>query len=346
MPVRQFAGERYFTVVRDAPGRGWWLLSRRARALFLRWSSDGLEFSNRKLVLEGDAACNAAALQVQGIALVALRAIAARNPLVVTNGTAFRGDGTHVLVVGGKSGDGSFAPHRRDGVRGAVAFDLDPGGGALREALTKPLFQGNGNGCVEGRGAAPGKHDFRGWCEFDGRFSLVYWRDASVLYTRANVWWGTRSVQMTRSSDLETWDPWRLIDIDGSSPDADRNIYFFGVSANPADADSLIAVLPINHPRAGLSARRHAVVAARAAPRDKTNRPADRGPPSDRHFPRRRRRARVRPDQRPGHRHAGRLSAPSVCYSFRSLQGDIDSGAAGLAYAASSLSQAEFCPPG
>ena len=27
VPVRQFAGERYFTVVRDAPGRGWWLLS-------------------------------------------------------------------------------------------------------------------------------------------------------------------------------------------------------------------------------------------------------------------------------------------------------------------------------
>ena len=254
VPVRQFAGERYFTVVRDAPGRGWWLLSRRARALFLRWSSDGLEFSNRKLVLEGDAACNAAALQVQGIALVALRAIAARNPLVATNGTAFRGDWTHVLVVGGKSGDGSFAPHRRDGVRGAVAFDLDPSGGVLRETFTKPLFQGNGNGCVEGRGAALGKHDFRGWCEFDGRFSLVYWRDAFVLYARANVRWGTRSVQMTRSSDLETWDPWRLIDIDGSSPDADRNIYFFGVSANPVDADSLVAVLPVNHPRAGLSA--------------------------------------------------------------------------------------------
>ena len=154
VPVRQFAGERYFTVVRDAPGRGWWLLSRRARALFLRWSSDGLEFSNRKLVLEGDAACNAAALQVQGIALVALRAIAARNPLVATNGTAFRGDWTHVLVVGGKSGDGSFAPHRRDGVRGAVAFDLDPSGGVLRETFTKPLFQGNGNGCVEGRGGS------------------------------------------------------------------------------------------------------------------------------------------------------------------------------------------------
>ena len=78
------------------------------------------------------------------------------------------------------------------------------------------MLQGDHAGCVEGR---PGFHKS---CEFDGRFSLIHFRNRFILFARANmpvVQAGVeglppsyaRAIQMTHSSDLNSWSPFQLI---------------------------------------------------------------------------------------------------------------------------------------
>jgi len=234
--VEGMTADRYFTVLRA--GGAWWLLTRINRALYLRSSADGRAFARRFQILDDDASVNAGALILGTDALAAVCA---------TDGANFGGV-TGILVIGGKSGDGTKLEHRKDGVRGIRGYSLDLAGHHLTEAFGgAAILQGNSPGCVEGRGFLQGKHNFKGWCEFDGRFSVVFWRGTFWLYGRANIAWGARSVQVTRSPDLKAWDAWRLVTIEGSPTDTGRNIYFFAVAPNPAEADTLVALFPISH---------------------------------------------------------------------------------------------------
>lgn len=107
-------------------------------------------------------------------------------------------------------------------------------------------------GCIDRR------PDYTGWprqtaCEFDGRLSLVQHRGGFQLFARANLRFGQvaggRYVQMTRSPTLEphSWSAWEPIRILGVTPSL-LDIYFFAVSSNPVDEQSLIALFPVSAP--------------------------------------------------------------------------------------------------
>lgn len=116
----------------------------------------------------------------------------------------------------------------------------------------RKAFNGTHQGCVEVRTTHGG-----GLCEFDGRLSLVHFNGAFLLYARANAGFmnpkgmNGRFVQVMRSSDLELWSPFELVQMPGWHVRTERtdnaNIYFFAVQVNPVDADSLLAVYPLAH---------------------------------------------------------------------------------------------------
>lgn len=113
----------------------------------------------------------------------------------------------------------------------------------------RQILTGTQPGCMEHAfGAAP---EGERWpCEFDGRFSLVRFRGEWLLYARANTARGTRFVQLTRSSDLEKWGPFGLIDLEGwaYSPSAEPiNVYFWAVSHLPTVSRALFALAPVVH---------------------------------------------------------------------------------------------------
>ena len=120
----------------------------------------------------------------------------------------------------------------------------------------RKAFSGTHQGCVEVRTT----HRTRAnhvLCEFDGRFSLVHFNGSFLLYARANAGFmnpkgmNGRFVQVTRSSDLEHWSPFELVQMPGWHVRTERtdnaNIYFFGVQVNPVDTASLLAVYPLAH---------------------------------------------------------------------------------------------------
>merc|ERR1711998_655408 len=88
---------------------------------------------------------------------------------------------------------------------------------------------GDHDGCVERR------YGFSA-CEFDGRFSLIHFRDRFLLFARANL--PSRSVQMTTSKNLQQWSRFELIHIEGVSRQASQ-IYF--LTATVIKKDELIA---------------------------------------------------------------------------------------------------------
>jgi len=84
----------------------------------------------------------------------------------------------------------------------------------------------------------------RGLCEFDGKLSVVYWRERFWLYARANLHatGGARHVQVSSSADLRSWSNWELLRFDGVyTGKADNNIYYMQVSAS---GSQLLGFLP------------------------------------------------------------------------------------------------------
>jgi len=110
------------------------------------------------------------------------------------------------------------------------------------------ILKGNHPGCVERRHPALAKQLRAGFCEFDGRLSLVKHHGQLLLYARANpATHGQRFVQVSRSFDGgTTWSSFKLIKIDGYSH-VQGDIYFFSASVNPVHPSSLIAVFPLVH---------------------------------------------------------------------------------------------------
>ena len=154
----------------------------------------------------------------------------------------------NLLLIGGQSSAfNGFA-------KGVRAFVLDRATGELTRSPWDgvTLFNGTLAGCVEKR---PWE-DYKGICEFDGKFSLVRWRDEYLVYARANLGLGTRHVQMTRtrSSDLRAWRPFEQVWIDSMQPkeatseQPGTNVYLMHVMLNPVDKDSLIGMMPVLNP--------------------------------------------------------------------------------------------------
>ena len=115
------------------------------------------------------------------------------------------------------------------------------------------LLTGRQKGCVERRSAAVAPWVIDRACEFDGRLSIVRapgdgGRDELLLYARANLAsHGRRHVQFTSSKDGGvTWSKFRRVHLGGGEdPNAQSDIYFFNVVANPALNGSLLAVYPL-----------------------------------------------------------------------------------------------------
>ena len=75
----------------------------------------------------------------------------------------------------------------------------------------------------------------RAWvgCDFDGKLSVVAFRDELLLYARANLGdAGARHVQVARSTDEgRSWSAFELLQIDGvNGTRMATNIYYFQVS--------------------------------------------------------------------------------------------------------------------
>ena len=129
----------------------------------------------------------------------------------------------------------------------SASANLSPGE-ALHWHSRVLLFEGWQHHCVERR------QRFRGFCEFDGQFSAVYFRGRFLLYGRANLHreGGARHVQVTSApADLSVWSPFQLVQIPGvAAGRSDSNIYFFNVQVFE---DRLLALFPAVLGTAGVS---------------------------------------------------------------------------------------------
>lgn len=100
-------------------------------------------------------------------------------------------------------------------------------------------LQGYASSCQERRAK------FAGYCEFDGKLSVVHFRGRLLLFARANLGTvgGARHVQVTSTdADLGTWSPFRLVQLPGvNAGRVDSNIYFFAVQVWH---DRLLALFP------------------------------------------------------------------------------------------------------
>lgn len=176
--------------------------------------------------------------------------LVSRNVIVgdsATNTAVFARAG-EILAVGGRSGNPNHPSHRGLGVVGIRAFQVK---NDTVESLFDgdPVLQGDSGKCFEGRKL------FNNHCEFDGRLSMVWWKGRYWMYGRANLDLGIRYVQVTRSTDMQNWGDWRLLDIHGYRGSQDQqdyrdvNVYFLGVHLNPFDPEeSLLGLLPLNDP--------------------------------------------------------------------------------------------------
>ena len=67
------------------------------------------------------------------------------------------------------------------------------------------LFNAHKMGCTD---ALPIHH---GVCDFDSRISLTFWKGKFLVYARANLDYGIRWVQVTESTDMNTWSKFKLL---------------------------------------------------------------------------------------------------------------------------------------
>lgn len=149
---------------------------------------------------------------------------------------------SHFMAVGGQYLHGS-----RTDLGIAQSFSRD----MLQWTAPVTVLLGTHEGCIECRPSWNSfrKRNFDGMCEFDGRLSLVTFREELWLFTRANTGVGGREVQVTKSMDGgASWGEFRPVqlDLDG------KNIYFFGVSPHPTVDDALLSVFPYVEGERGL----------------------------------------------------------------------------------------------
>mmetsp|Transcript_4004 Transcript_4004/g.13080 ORF Transcript_4004/g.13080 Transcript_4004/m.13080 type:complete len:471 (-) Transcript_4004:192-1604(-) len=129
----------------------------------------------------------------------------------------------------------------------------------------RPAFDGGSAGCVEKRTNAfhqlkKGSNNIKkAYCFFDGKHSLVYFREKYFVFARANLQHrGGRFLQVTRASTLEgPWSRFSLLDFLDFDARANAgksylgNVYFGAVNVNPLDARTLLGLFPLAQHRQG-----------------------------------------------------------------------------------------------
>tara|TARA_B110001452_G_scaffold188844_1_gene159135 strand:+ start:8 stop:1960 length:1953 start_codon:yes stop_codon:yes gene_type:complete len=181
----------------------------------------------------------------------------------MTHNLAIVVDRGEFLAVGGLYNPTREAgAHANDGVWAARAasWQFEINGSLLGTAETRRASQQHGQwrdvrllmngkhpGCIEGRDPAVAPLAYPHICEFDGRWSLVFFRGQYFLYGRANPGLhGQRYVQVTRSADMHEWSAFELIEVRGYHH-TQGDMYFLTVHVNPADPGSLIGLVPLVH---------------------------------------------------------------------------------------------------
>lgn len=113
------------------------------------------------------------------------------------------------------------------GVFHASASAMLAPGSKLSWAGKALQFEGWHAGCTERRAK------FKPYCEFDGQFSAVYFKERFYLFGRANLHpvTGARHVQVTSApADLSSWAPFKLVQLPGiDAGRSDSNVYYFNV---------------------------------------------------------------------------------------------------------------------
>ena len=137
----------------------------------------------------------------------------------------------------------------------AFANESDSGGGGRPSLIVGAEHAGAQHACRRivkqscyscAKGAAHGVAQ-RGFCEYDGRLSLVLFRGEFLLYARANpATHGQRFVMMSASRDLQHWSALAMIDLQ-SYERKHGEVYFWAVVPNPVHNESLLALAPLVH---------------------------------------------------------------------------------------------------
>ena len=214
-------------------------------------SSDGLQFP-RVAARHGDAA--------SGVGLVLPRKWRRAS---MTHNLAIAIDREEFVLIGGLFNPQHEAgAHANDGVWTARASSWQfmtnatslEAGHTLRASGqsghwrdVRRLLTGHHPGCVERRDPAVAPLAYPYVCEFDGRFSLVWFDGRYLLYGRANPGLhGERYVQVTTSTDMRSWSAFELIDVRGYHH-SQGDMYFFSVQVNPTDPRTLVAMVPLVH---------------------------------------------------------------------------------------------------
>lgn len=178
-------GDRFFSVVGGCgPNEDEvWLFARcrgTSGLLVMSRSIDGgITFSKPSPVLQGDPVHNAAVVPMA--------------PLLSAGPSA----GPWLLLIGGRSIDpqrSEFSATEKALKSGVKAFALSRNATFGNKDVALPLFSPpgilNGGGAHSPSHCKEGRNRYKDWCEFDGRFSAVFWKGKYWLYSRLNVAWG------------------------------------------------------------------------------------------------------------------------------------------------------------
>lgn len=231
---------RYFTIVES--GGGTWLV----------WKNGVIHGELRFAQLEGaDAARPMLRRDENQTLLERLFEANQRGYLMTHNAALLMYDGRLHVIGGRHMGDEKNS--MEDGVY-HVSADSAALSAAARDrssvdlmAWSSPrrIFDGRHQGCIDGRVNSNGMSPFirHGVCEYDGRFSLIFFRGRFLHYVRANPTLGRRFVQVTSSADLQEWTAMRSIRLKSTDACA-ANIYTFAVQHHPLRTDRLLAFYP------------------------------------------------------------------------------------------------------
>lgn len=110
--------------------------------------------------------------------------------------------------------------------------------------IIKLLFDGNISGCIEKRSG------FNNICEFDGQTTMIFFMGEWFIYCRANISpeGGYRAVQVTRSKDLEHFEPFKLVNF--KNHDDVNDIYYVHPYLTP-HKDKIMVIAPIAYKDVG-----------------------------------------------------------------------------------------------
>ena len=223
---------RYFTIL-ERGGRTW-----------LVWKSSVIDGSLQVARLEGADAALPTLRIADNETLVSFEHKTYHRPYRLTHNTALLIHNGKLHAIGGRD----LAQHNRDDGGYLMSKDAKSLAHASESQWSPPIriIDGFHEGCIDGRLNRDQMSPLvlPGVCEFDGRFSLVFFQGKYLLYTRANPTLGRRFVQVTTSRDMRKWSALRSIRLQGVDA-CSVNIYTFSAQPHPLRNDRLIAFYPV-----------------------------------------------------------------------------------------------------